>query len=216
MVEESSESVPLPPNRLKQPNVVELGEREIIHRIHSQEYRGNDFNPCKGGITRFAPIHDTNQNCIPTLYAAGTVGAAIYETIFHDVPLGSDYKSVPLVIVQKYQHSVLRLRRLLRVASLRAPDLIKWGVSQSVLIGCTPAHYERTVEWARSIHDQFTDLDGMIWTSNRYDPDSALLIFGDRVRSTDFTIDSNPEGSADQFLRDVRTAAQRGDILITM
>ncbi len=216
MAEESAEFVPLPPKRLKQPNVIELGEREIIHRVHSEEYRGNDFNPCKGGITRFAPIHDSNQNCIPTLYAAGTVEAAIYETILHDVPLESDFKSVPLALVQRYQHSVLRLRRLLRVASLRAPDLMKWGVSQSVLIGCTPAHCERTGEWARSIHDQFTDLDGMIWTSNLCDPDSALLIFGDRVSYTDFAIDSNFEGSDDQFLHDVRTAAQRGDILIAM
>lgn len=216
MVEESVDFVPSPPIRLRPPNVFELDKGKVIHRVHRREYRGNDFNPCKGGETRFAPIYDDDQNCIPTLYAADSVEAAIYESILHDVPLVADVKSVRLNTVLKYQLSDLLVSRPLRLASLRAPDLMKWGIRKTALIGSTSAHYKSTAIWAKCIHDQFHYLDGMLWTSNLSDPASSFLIFGDRVDSTDLRIQSARENTAESFLHFVRNAATRGDILLTI
>ena len=112
----------------------------------------NDFNPCEGGETRFAPIYDDDQNCIPTLYAADSVEAAIYESVLHDDPLVADVKGVRLNTVLTYQLSDLLVLRSLRLASLRAPDLMKWGVRKSALIGSTSAHYKNTGIWAKRIH----------------------------------------------------------------
>ena len=216
MAEKLGERVPIPPKRLEQPNVVELGTGKVIHRIHKREYQGNHFNPCKGGKTRFAPLYDQNQNCIPTLYAADTVEAAIFETILHDVPLESDFKTIPLNIRQLYQHTELLLCRSLKVASMRAPDLMKWEVRSTFLIGCAARYYGYTVQWAESIHRQFQELDGLLWTSNLCDPDTALLLFGDRVASSELRVERIRGGTDDSFISEVRSAAQRANIVITM
>ena len=216
MVEGTTAHLPSPSSQLNSPNVIELAEGDVLHRIHKGAYQGNEFNPCKGGETRFAPIYDSSENCIPTLYASATIEAAIYESILHDVTLDSDVKSVPFSTVGAYQHSVLRVRRTLRVASLRAPDLLKWGVSQSALIRCSAAHYRTTARWASSIHDQFDDIDGLLWTSNLCDPDSAIVLFGDRVKSSDCTVTDSRDISDDSFLVDVGSAARRGGIVLTM
>ena len=215
MVEASIDSVSLPPLQLTRPNIVKLEVGNVIHRIHKTVFSGTDFNPCKGGNTRFAPIYDQSLNCIPTLYAAGTTEAAIYETILHDIPLKSRIKSIRFANVLQYQHSVLKLGRTLMLASLRGPDLMKWGVRRSALIGSASVHYEITARWAESIHDQFLDLDGMVWTSNLCDPDPAFLLFGDRVESSDLVVERFRDGQDSSFWADVRKAAQRGDIVLT-
>ena len=170
MDEDASPPVPPPPPRLEPPNLVELEEGELLHRVHSPQFHGNAFNPCQGGPSRFAPIQDAQGECVPTLYAADSVEAAIYETILHDVPLAASRKSAPRHAVEDRRHSSLVVRRTLRLASLRAPDLMKWGLTPATLIGTMPTQYQRTARWAKAIHDQFAEVDGLVWTSNLCDP----------------------------------------------
>jgi len=40
--------------------------------------------------TRFAPINDEDGQCVPSLYAAGTLEAAVYETISYHPPINSN------------------------------------------------------------------------------------------------------------------------------
>ena len=208
--------VPCPPDLLKAPNVVELAPGELLHRVHDRAFAGDDFNPCRGGPTRFAPIRDVAGRCISSLYAGATVESAIYETVFHDVPPSAKRKTVPRSTVENCNHSTLLVRRTLRLASLRAPDLMRWGVGRDTLIGGLPTQYGRTALWAKAIHDRFDGVDGLIWTSNRCDPDAALLLFGDRVVGADLLVAGLRAGSDGSFLDDVRTAGQRGDIWITL
>ena len=60
---------------------MELTDGELLHRVDDRRFDGNAFNPCRGNRTRFAPIRDPYDRCIPSLYAADTVQAAIYGTI---------------------------------------------------------------------------------------------------------------------------------------
>ena len=60
------------------------------------------------------------------------------------------------------------------------------------------------------------DVDGLIWTSNRCDPDAALLLFGDRVVAANLLVAGVRAGSDGSFLDDVRTAGRRSDIWITL
>ena len=216
MDENVSRSVPLPPARLEPPNVIQLAEGELLHRVHASQFRGNTFNPCQGSPTRFAPIHDAQGECIPTLYAADSIEAAIYETILHDVPLSASRKSVPRHTVEDRRHSTLVVRRSLRLASLRAPDLMKWGLTPATLIGTMPAQYHRTARWAKAVHDQFTEVEGLVWTSNLCGPDAALLFFGDRVEVSDLMVTGVRHGSDGSFLQNARNAAQRANILIAI
>ena len=57
----------------------------------------------------------------------------------------------------------------------------------------------------------------LVWTSNRCDPDSAWLFFGDRVRPGDFRIVAARDGRrAPSFLFDVREAGRRAGITIVI
>ena len=216
MDEEPAGVVPYPPQSLNAPNVLTLEAGELLHRVHDQALAGNDFNPCQGGPTRFAPVRDAAGHCIPSLYAGSTIDSAIYETVFHDVPPSAKRKTVPKSTVENRNHSTLLARRALRLASLRAPDLMRLGVGREALIGSLPTQYRRTALWAKAIHDQSGDVDGMIWTSNRCDPDAALLLFGDRVVPSDLLVAGVRAGSDGSFLDDVRRAGQRSDIQIAL
>lgn len=216
MVEGPSPPVPLPPAHLERPNLVNLAAGELLHRVHAPQFPGNAFNPCQGGPTRFAPVHDALGVCVPTLYAAQSIEAAIYETILHDVPLGAARKSVPRHAVESRRHSTLVVRRVLRLASLRAPDLMKWGLTPATLIGATPTQYRHTARWAKALHDQFAEVDGLVWTSNLCDPDAALMFFGNRVAPSDLMVASVREGADGSFLQDAHNAAKRANILIAL
>jgi len=90
------------------------------------------------------------------------------------------------------------------------------GVVAVALIAGLPTQYRRTALWAKAVHDQFDEVDGLVWTSTLCDPDTALLLFGDRVAGTDLMVTGMREGSDGSFLQDVRKAAQRSDILIAL
>lgn len=209
--------LPPPPAHLKEPNVEELAAGTLLQRVHARQFAGNAFNPCQGGPTRFAPIRNRNGDCIPSLYASGTTAAAVYETIFHDMPAAATRKTVPASQIRERMHSTFRLRRPIRLASLRSPDLRKWSLDRDGLLGSLPAAYHQTALWAKAVHDLFAGVDGLIWTSVRCDPDDALLLFGDRVAASDIEVVSVRDGSVDGSLwKDVRDAGLRGGIRITL
>ena len=60
---------------------------QYVERVHQRTRDAARFNPCHGARTRFAPIRDEDGSCVPSFYGADTLEAAIYETVFHDVPV---------------------------------------------------------------------------------------------------------------------------------
>ena len=211
------ESIPSPPEALERPNVHVVAAGTVLHRVHDRSLATDSFNPCKGGRTRFAPIHERNGHCIPSFYAGTTLESAIYETIFHDVPIDAARKTVPLFQITRRAHGTVRVLRDVALANLRAADLRKWNVPRDALVASPPSCYAQTGAWAKAIHDQFPDVEGMIWTSNQCDPHSALLLFGDRVAPTDVAVVAVRHGAVDSsFLRDARVAGARAGIAITL
>lgn len=180
-------------------------------------FSGNGFNPCQGSPTRFAPISDKNGDCVPSLYAGSTFDCACYETVFHDVPPSAKLKTVPKQNVTTRSHTTLKPGRSLTLANLRAVDLKKWSISRQGLIASSPKLYLQTARWAEHIHRQFPTVDGLCWTSNQCDPDTAYLFFGDRVSEADLVVVTTRDGLHDpSFLADVRSAGLRGGIRITI
>ena len=153
---------------------------------------------------------------MPSLYAGSSLEAAIFETIFHDVPVSPAPKSVPRFEVERRTHSRIAVGRELRLADLRTPDLHRWEVERGDLIGSGPSSYPRTALWAQALHQAWDEFDGMIWTSNRCDPDDALLLFGDRVREAEIEILKARAGDDDAFLADVLQAGARAGISLTV
>ena len=214
-------SVRKPPANLAGPSVgtfvVTFEAGALLERIHDRNYRSNEFNPCNGAPTRFAPIQDLQGDCVPSLYAGDTLESAIYETIFHDIPAEARRKTVPRMLVEGRAHGQLEVLRDLKLASLRGPDLKKWRISRDSLTMTSPKLYPATARWAEAIHHQYPEVEGLIWTSNQCDPDTACLFFGDRVASTDFRVVHVRDGTLDAgFLSDVRQAGRRSGITITV
>ena len=208
-------SVRKPPANLARPNVVTFEAGALLERIHDQSYRPNEFNPCNGAPTRFAPIQAVQGDCVPALYAGDTLESAIYETIFHDIPAEARRKTVPRMLVEGRAHGQLEVLRDLKLAWLRGPDLKKWRISRDSLTMTSPKRYPATARWAEAIHHQYPEVEGLIWTSNQCDPDTAYLFFGDRVAATDFRVVRVRDGRLDAgFLSDVRQAGRRSGITI--
>lgn len=209
--------IPSPPSLLTAPQYAVLPRGALLHRVHLSAYRAAEFNPGLGGPTRFAPFEDSASNPVPSLYASATMRSSIHETIFHDIPANAPYKTVRLDDAQRRTHSVLAARRELRLVALRHPVLGKWGISREEPISSGPALYHSTAAWARAIHRDIADADGLVWTSNQCDPDDAFCFFGDRVGEADFAVMDSRNGMRDRsFLSDVREEGRIRGISLTV
>lgn len=172
--------VPTPPASLAQINTLDLPAGTHLYRIHLSTFDGDQFNPCLGNPTRFAPISDAAGKCIPTMYAADTLECAVFETIFHNVPVAATLKVVRLGEVLVRSYSVVETRWQIRLAKFFGPDLNALGVTRKQITQTLAAHYTKTALWAAAFHHQGADLDGLVWTSNQCDPNQAYILLGDR------------------------------------
>lgn len=152
----------------------------ILHRIHRDIYPGTEFNPSKEARARFSPIFDEAGDVVSTLYAGATVSCAFYETLFHDHASASGKDELNRSDVEDRRYSAVEVQRPLRLISLFAPDLARLHLTLDRLIHCKAFHYRRTARWAQAFNRAFVDVDGLVWTSYRGDPDRAYVLFGNR------------------------------------
>jgi len=171
-------SVPAPPPGLEC-NVLVLPAGTELYRIHSRDRRAHEFNPGFGS-SRFAPFTSAGIQ-VPTMYTATSFGCAAYESVFHDIDPAARFKTIPMSKVEELAGSRIEIDRDLTLARLFGPDLNKWGMTRQSLIDTPPSFYPSTRAWAQAIHDAVSTLDGMIWTSRRFDEEKCLILFGTSV-----------------------------------
>lgn len=213
--------LPRPPNRLD-PVAIVLPAGTTLFRVHrpppstAQEpgeregYVANAFNPGKGGQTRFAPIADLSGRPVPTLYAATTPEAALFESVFHDVPARRSRRAElagKLVgrddLVHRGMRTVSFKRRIrgmaltplivlrdLSLVQLHDAGLDRLGATAAELTGGPPSRYARTREWAAALHRHGKGFEGLIWMSRRFNSEKTAVLFGDRVSTEDLRIGS--------------------------
>jgi hypothetical protein len=206
--------IPRPPATFAAINRIKLPATEL-HRIHNSSFASNSFNPCLGRPSRFAPLLRSDGTCIPTMYAATSLQCAVHETLFHEIQHDAKYKSIGYHEIENLDYSVVHPRRDLVLAGLFEPDLNRWGLTRRQLIDTFAADYEATAKWAIAMHDSLSDIDGLVWTSRRCDPEMAYLLFGDRV-PTDL-LDTAYRAricETNALLLQVRNFADRANILI--
>jgi hypothetical protein len=207
--------IPPPPATLPAINRIELPAATDLHRIHNSSFTGNSFNPCQGRPSRFAPLMRPDGTCIPTMYAATNLECAVHETVFHEIQHDAKYKSIGYREIENLDYSIVRPRRDLVLATLFEPDLNRWEITRRQLIDTFAADYEATAKWAVALHDDFSDLDGLVWTSRRCDPERAYLLFGDRlpVHLID-PVHRARISETNELLLQIRGFADRANILI--
>jgi hypothetical protein len=207
--------IPWPPATFAAINRVKLPVATELHRIHNSSFASNTFNPCLGRPSRFAPLLRSDGTCIPTMYAATTLECAVHETLFHEIQHDAEHKSVRFNDIEKYDYAIIQPQRALALAGLFEPDLNKWGLTRRQLIDTFPADYEATAKWAIALHDAFSDIDGLVWTSRRCDPASAYLLFDDRVPSHQLApVHEARISKSNALLLQIRSFADRANILI--
>jgi len=159
----------------------------VIHVVHDTAFDPESFNPGVDAAgrprkpTRFAPILDDKGRVVPYLYGGATLDCAIFETVFHDVPIDAPDKSVDLDDFAQRGHGELVPGRDLRLVDLTSEGLHRLKVPKDELIASPSRDYADTALWAQALHRQFSDIDGLLWMSRQRDRDHALVLFGDRL-----------------------------------
>jgi RES domain len=153
-----------------------------LWRVHDFTRPATVFNPCIGRRGRFSPLYDATGACIPTLYAGETREAAMFETVFRDLPPLPLARQVFTKELNGRAISELRTRRPLRLAPMFNQNLAIIGQSRQTMIECHGAEaYEQTCAWAEAIHRDFPDIDGLVWTSRQQDEALAMVLFEERI-----------------------------------
>jgi hypothetical protein len=195
--------------------VISAGTRLV--RVHDPVLKGDQANPCKGGMTRFAPVYHRNGACLPTLYAAATFECAVFESVFHDVPHVSAAKFVPLGKITSLAVSWLQLGSDLTLASLYEPDLNKLGLTRTDLVDTYASVYPTTARWAEAFHRADPAVAGLAWTSKRCDPALACVLFSDRLPPHAVEVTDRIELAASaHHLEQIRSFGNRAGITLTV
>ena len=162
---------------------------QVIHRVHLDRYDGSAFNPGLNGNARFSPIQDAAGTSIPTLYGGTSFDCAAMETIFHDVPFAPGLKTFDKVKLTDQVYSTATSRRDLVLADLSATALRALGLRRSELIDTEKDQYPGTRKWAEAIHAQCSTVDGLCWVSRQDDRARAVVLFGDRIATSDLVLE---------------------------
>ncbi|MBS0467453.1 MAG: RES family NAD+ phosphorylase [Proteobacteria bacterium] len=159
----------------------------LIHVIHDTAFAPESFNPGVDDAgrlrkpTRFAPIQDAKSKVVPYLYGGSTLDCSIFETVFHDVPIDAPDKFVDLDEFAQRGYGELLPSRNLKLVDLTSEGLHRLKVPKEELITNPSRDYPATARWALALHQQFADVDGLLWMSRQRDRDCALVLFGDRL-----------------------------------
>lgn len=184
-----------------------------LFRNHHRDFSGATFNPCRGGATRFSPIWTQAGACIPTFYAATTFDGAAYETIFRDPP--SKYGGYRRQLLEDRGVSVIAPERTLRLVGLFTPGLRRLGIPSEEMFQAHDSVYPFCRDLAKMAWRDNPDADGIVWSSVRDSAAHAMLLFGDRLDSADFSVESVRLVETDPTLLDElsETAARCGSFI---
>lgn len=160
---------------------------QVVHVLHDTAWPPESFNPGvdSTGVlrtaTRFAPICNRQGQVVPYLYGGSTLDCAVFETVFHHVPIDAADKSVDLDDFAQRGHGQLTPLRDLRLVDLCTEGLHRLRLPKEELTTSPARDYPGTARWAEALHQQLPRIDGLVWMSRQRDRDQALLLFGDRA-----------------------------------
>lgn len=174
-------TIPLTPPDASNVTTMLLTSGMVLHRIHPNRYRADQFNRGRLGSARFSPIRDARGKFIPTLYGGSSMDCAMMETVFHNVPHSAGLKILDRAAQADQVHSRVGITRNLEVVNLASVPLRKLGISRRQLIDTGRDHYPVTRNWAEALHRICPQVQGLCWVSRQDDTGRAVMLFGDRI-----------------------------------
>jgi hypothetical protein len=178
--------VPNPPDLTKREPLVEIWRAgEPLHRVHRAGYEPTAFSR-EAHRGRFRPFR-SGSRIVPTLYAAHGVGAALAETVFHDIDPEAEDQIVLRSKLYGQVRSLIVPQRDLRLVSLRGSGLRRLRTSARALIHTGSSDYPATAAFAAALYRWRGRADGLIWDSRLHPGAGALILFGTRLRAGTLT-----------------------------
>ena len=178
-------SVPAPPASGLNPLLAVWPAGAVLYRSYSATWGLRSFYA--GDAEHRGRFHPFNpgrrRKPLPVLYASESVAGALAESVFHDVPP----RGTRVVDAGKLAHQLcvpMTAGRDLLLADLAGAGLARIGVTRGKLIDGGPRTYPATARWAKALHDQ-TDVDGLLWVSRLHDLSRNVVLFEDRVDSSE-------------------------------
>lgn len=138
------------------------------------------------------------------------------ETLFHDLPEHTDGVAYDMGNLQGLAHSVIAPKVDLNLVDLNPKTMKKMGVNRAQLLDSTADQYIYTQEYASAIHAAHPAAHGLKWSSKQHG-DSALMLFGDRIKGDqlDVIVESEVIIDSDTVLEVIdEEADQLGIVLI--
>ncbi|MDC9593996.1 RES family NAD+ phosphorylase [Xenorhabdus sp. IM139775] len=174
-----------------------------IERIHHQAYKSTEFNPGKGNA-RFSPCKNAQGHPIPTIYGGESISVAVMETIYHDVPTGSNHLPFDLSKLDKLVYSQLIPDIDLITVDINMRILRKWGYDPKDILLSDASSYPGTQALASQIYQDNPSAQAITWASKQHG-DKAIMLFGDRLKENELTvsIESQPLWSSNPVIRAV-------------
>lgn len=209
--------VPQPPDfAVHKPRLFVWPSGTRLYRVFDTRWAPHAFNPGTTPPeikTRFAFFSGLDGRTVGVAYGAESVEAAICETVFHDVPLRAGPRQVVVSRLSPLGLAALRPQRDLTLVELLGHGLTRLGVRADQLTATGPNVYAKTVAWAQALHAAMPGADGLVWMSCRFNVAKALVLFADRVSSSDLAM----EGAvlplvSGEGRHHVNEAADRADI----
>lgn len=161
---------------------ISWGKGVTLFRVHRAVYSPTQFNASKAGDARFSLLILPTGEAVPTLYAGTTLDCALMETVFHDVPFAPGLKTISKTTnVHGHIRSAMRATRDLSLIDLRSIALHKLGLTRRELIDTDATQYAVTRGYALRLYQQFSNAEGMMWTSRQDDQSQALILFETRL-----------------------------------
>ncbi len=108
----------------------------------------------------------------------------------------------------------VRPNRDLRLIELHGYGLKRLDLHPHELTSTDPTEYASTVAWAKALHAAATDADGLLWMSDQFNTQRALMLFGDRVSESDLDAGSSLPFSFGAGLNSVERCANEAGIVI--
>jgi hypothetical protein len=213
--------VPRKPPRSFEPLLEAWPAGRPLYRVHPVLHPANEFFATERPA-RFRPLRTADGEIVPMLYGAAGEQAAIAESVLHDLaPRGP--RVVAFESLVPIRLSCLIPQRDLQLAMLHSTGLDRLRLRNAQLIDTLPSRYPDTLPWGQALYGHAPHLDGILWTSRRYNSVRACVLFGsttndERVEGRDLVFDpaqSFPTlafGDGYELIVDVCAAA---DVLIT-
>lgn len=154
------------------------------YSVFNTRYPPTSFNPNTGGDPgelhlggRFHPFDGPTGLRVATKYLADHPNGAFAETLLRD---DAGQRTVSIADIERHGLVLLRFARDVVVADLTPENA---GVTVGELLGTGRASYPALRTIARSLHERYPRLDGLVWRGYQVGTSgmNCMVLFGDRV-----------------------------------